>query len=122
MAQMQDPAGGIYQYSYDTTFGNLTGVTYPDGSTKSYSYNESAHTGGTNLPQALTGITDQNGTRFATFKFDSRGRGTSTEHAGGVEKFTLSYASTIGRPGHGGGSTGHEQDVSVSNKAQLHER
>jgi RHS repeat-associated protein len=94
MVQMQDPGGGVYQYSYDNSAGNLTGVTYPDGSTRSYSYNESAHTGGTNLPQALTGITDENGTRFATFTFDSRGRGTGTEHAGGVEKFTVSYANT----------------------------
>jgi RHS repeat-associated protein len=92
MVEMQDPGGGIYQYSYDSTFGNLTAVTYPDGSTKSYVYNESANTGGTNLPRALTGITDETGTRFATFKFDSYGRGTSTEHAGGVEKYTVSYA------------------------------
>jgi RHS repeat-associated protein len=92
MVEMQDPAGGIYQYSYDSTFGNLTGVTYPDGSTKSYVYNESANTSGTNLPTALTGITDEAGTRFATFKFDVYGRGTSTEHAGGVEKYTVSYA------------------------------
>jgi RHS repeat-associated protein len=97
MVQMQDPAGGIYQYSYDNTHGNLTGVTYPDGSIKSYSYNESAHTGGANLRHGLTGITDQNGIRFATFKFDSYARGTGTEHAGGVEKFTVSYANnTLG--------------------------
>src|SRR6185312_491031 len=61
---------------------------------KSYLYNESAYTGGTNLPQALTGITDESGARFATFKYDSIGRGTSTEHAGGVEKYTLSYQSS----------------------------
>jgi RHS repeat-associated protein len=93
MVEMQDPAGGIYQYGYDT-FGNMTQVTYPDGSTRSYAYNESANTAGANLPQALTGITDENGIRFATYKFDSRGRGTSTEHAGGVNKYTLSYANT----------------------------
>lgn len=74
MAQMQDPGGGIYQYSYDS-MGNLSSVVYPDGSTKGYSYNESAYTGGSNLPQALTGITDENGIRFATFKYDSYMRG-----------------------------------------------
>jgi len=93
VAQMTDPAGGVYQYSYDTV-GNLAAVTYPDSSGKSYLYNESAYTGGTNLPQALTGITDESGARFATFKYDSIGRGTSTEHAGGVEKYTLSYQSS----------------------------
>jgi RHS repeat-associated protein len=92
MVEMQDPAGEIYQYSYDASFGNLTGVTYPDGSTKSYVYNESANTSGNNFPTALTGITDESGTRFATFKYDGYGRGISTEHAGGVEKYAVSYA------------------------------
>ena len=45
MTQMTDPAGGIYQYSYDIS-GNLTGVIYPDLSSKTYWYNESVNTGG----------------------------------------------------------------------------
>ena len=92
MTQMTDPGGGLYHYSYDGA-GNLTGVTYPDGSSKIYSYNETAETGGTNLPNAMTGITDESGVRFATFHYDSSGRGVSTEHAGGVEKYSLSFTS-----------------------------
>ena len=41
MSQMTDPAGGIYQYRYDAN-SNLTGVIYPDSSSKTYWYNESA--------------------------------------------------------------------------------
>jgi RHS repeat-associated protein len=93
VVKMIDPAGGIYQYNYDGT-GNLTGVTYPGNSSKVYSYNESADTGGTNLPNAMTGITDESNIRFATFHYDSSGRGTSSEHAGGVDKYTLSYNGT----------------------------
>ncbi len=93
VSQMTDPAGGVYTYTYDTT-GNLTGVTYPDTKTRGYSYNESAYTASTNLPNALTGITDERGTRYATFSYDTHGRGVGTQHAGGVDSFSLSYAST----------------------------
>ena len=49
MTQMTDPAGGTYVYSYDGN-GNLTGVVYPDSSSKIYWYNESANTGGPTYP------------------------------------------------------------------------
>jgi RHS repeat-associated protein len=93
MSQMTDPAGGIYQYSYDAS-GNLIGVIYPDGSSKTYWYNESANTGGASLPKALTGITDENGARYATFQYNSAGLAVNTQHAGGVENYTFNYPYT----------------------------
>ena len=87
-----DPAGGVYRYGYDTQ-GNLASVTYPDGKTRTYHYNESAYTSNTNLPNALTGITDENGVRFATYTYDTQGRAIVTEHAGGVERYVLGYSS-----------------------------
>jgi RHS repeat-associated protein len=93
VSQMTDPAGGVYQYTYDST-GNLTNVLYPDATSKTYSYNESADTGGSNVPHALTGITDESGVRFATFQYHT---GTSvtlpvgTQHAGGVDSYSISY-------------------------------
>src|SRR5262249_43521372 len=48
--------------------------------TRTYVYNESANTSGANLPNALTGIIDENGARFATYKYDSSGRAISSEH------------------------------------------
>lgn len=88
---MTDPAGGVFQYAYDTT-GNLTSVTYPDGKVRTYHYNEQVYTSNTNLPNALTGITDENGVRFATYTYDAQGRAVVTEHAGGVERYVLGYS------------------------------
>jgi RHS repeat-associated protein len=96
MTQMTDPAGGTYQYAYDGS-GNLTSVTYPDSSSKTYWYNESANTGGASLPGALTGITDESGTRYATFQYAATytgspfGLAVNTQHAGGVDSYSVSY-------------------------------
>ncbi|MBX9893671.1 MAG: hypothetical protein K2Y09_00620 [Nitrosomonas sp.] len=92
MQTLTDPAGGIYRYTYDSS-GNLTSVTYPDGKVRTYHYNETAYTSGANLPNALTGITDENGARFATYTYDAQGRAVVTEHAGGVERYVLGYSS-----------------------------
>lgn len=89
---LTDPAGGIYQYAYDSV-GNLTSVIYPDGKARTYHYNEPALTSGASLPNALTGITDENGVRFATYTYDAQGRAVVTEHAGGVERYVLGYSS-----------------------------
>lgn len=88
---MTDPAGGVFQYSYDTT-GNLTSVTYPDGKTRTYHYNEQAYTSNANLPNALTGITDENGVRYATYTYDTQGRAVVTEHAEGADRHVLGYS------------------------------
>ncbi|MFJ2986824.1 DUF6531 domain-containing protein [Collimonas sp. NPDC087041] len=90
VSQMIDPAGSTVSYSYDSN-DNLNTVTYQDGKTRTYVYNEPAYTAGANLPTALTGIIDENNVRFATFNYDSSGRGVSTEHAGGVEKYSIGY-------------------------------
>lgn len=88
---LTDPAGGIYRYAYDAN-GNLVSVTFPDGKVRSYHYNEPAYTSGANLPNALTGITDENGVRYATYTYDAQGRAVVTEHAGGVERYVLGYS------------------------------
>jgi RHS repeat-associated protein len=93
MTQMTDPVGGTYVYAYDGNSNLPTSVTYPDGSSKTYWYNESANTNNTNLPTALTGITDENGVRFATFQYNSGGYAVNTQHAGGVESYTFTYPS-----------------------------
>jgi RHS repeat-associated protein len=90
LATLIDPAGGIVQYGYSLD-GDLTTVTAPDLSVRTYQYNEPAHTGSADLPHVLTGITDENNDRFATFKYDSLGRAVQTEHAGGAERTTVAY-------------------------------
>jgi len=90
VSQMTDPAGKTVSYTYDSN-NNLVSVTYQDGKIRTYVYNEPAYTAGANLPTALTGIIDENNARFATFNYDSSGKGISTEHAGGVEKYSIGY-------------------------------
>ncbi|MGZ8916140.1 MAG: DUF6531 domain-containing protein, partial [Methylobacter sp.] len=84
ISTLTDPAGGVYRYAYDTN-NNLASVTYPDGTSKTYHYEN------TGFPHALTGITDENGSRYATYSYDSQGRAISTEHAGGAEQVSLTY-------------------------------
>jgi YD repeat-containing protein len=107
IATMTDPAGNVFSYAYDNS-GNLKTVTYPDDTSavltdnpkKTYVYGsdpgETVNTGGVSQPNALTGLIDENGVRYATYKYDANGKAISTEHAdtgsGPVEKYSLNYA------------------------------
>ncbi|TCV82701.1 DUF6531 domain-containing protein [Sulfurirhabdus autotrophica] len=76
---MKDASGGLYLYRYDEIFSivksnnvignNLTSVTYPDGHKRIYWYNEQDKTKNTNIPHALTGITDENNVRFSNYSY-----------------------------------------------------
>jgi RHS repeat-associated protein len=80
------PGGGVYTYGYGTSSNILTSVTYPDSTQRLYHYED------TRFPTHLTGITDENGNRFATYTYDDQGKAISSEHAGGVNRVTLNYA------------------------------
>lgn len=92
IATVTNPAGGIIRYTYDAP-GNLATVTYPDDTpsdttddpVRAYHYEDSR------FPHALTGITDENGDRYATWAYDEQGRAILSEHAGGAERVQLSY-------------------------------
>jgi len=87
------PDGSAYYYHYDAS-NRLIAVTHPGGAQRQYHYNESQYTGGANLPWALTGITDENGSRHSTYQYDSQGRAVSTEQWNGVNKFAVNYGSS----------------------------
>ena len=87
IASATDPAGKVISYSYSS--GILTSVTYPDSTSLTYEYNESQFMGGFYSPQALTGITDQNGVRYATFNYSDFQVVSGTQHAGGADQVTL---------------------------------
>ena len=74
LLSFQDPAGLTYEYQYDEE--RLLSVTYPDGKIRLYHYEDF------NYPLLLTGITDETGVRYATWKYDSNGRAIHSEHAG----------------------------------------
>ena len=63
-----------------------------DNPTKQYHYENTTYI------HHLTGITDEEGNRYATYTYDSLGRGLTTEHAGGAEKVEiLEYGSSFTR-------------------------
>jgi YD repeat-containing protein len=72
---------------------NLASVGYPDATPadrnddpiRVYHYED------TGFPHHLTGLTDENGSRFATWAYDAAGRGVLSEHAGGVGRVTFTY-------------------------------
>ncbi len=86
------PENTDIHYTYDNT-DNLISVTYPDSSpgdlsdnpTKQYHYDEVV------FPHHLTGITDENGHRYATWTYNRLGLAASSEHTNGVEKVELEY-------------------------------
>jgi|SRR5882724_2549762 len=105
VSTVTDPAGGQYQFEYDGPSGpananNLTKVTFPDGKTRVYFYDEAAKINGgatcsnpsAALVNSLTGLQDENGTRFATWTYDCQARASSSSHAGGAETYLISYA------------------------------
>ncbi len=75
--------GASISYAYDAS-GRLQTVSYAGGESRGYHY-ESAFNS-----NFLTGISVQ-GQRFATFSYDQTGLAISTEYAGGVNKYTVSY-------------------------------
>jgi RHS repeat-associated protein len=81
------PDGRVIAYAYDST-GRLSSVLYPDGKGRNFVYENAS------VPQGLTGIFDEAGVRWGTFAYDSRGRAISTQLAGAVDSYQVSYPST----------------------------
>ena len=79
-----DATGNVTRVGYDGR-NNLSTITWADGSVRTFVYEDSAQ------PWALTGIRDETATRYATFGYDGEGRAISTEHAGGVNRYSVSY-------------------------------
>lgn len=79
------PSSVVLQYAYDGA-GNLSTLTWPDTTFRQYWYENA------DFPHALTGITDENATRYATWAYDPLGRVTSSSHAGGANLTTFAYS------------------------------
>jgi len=77
LIKLTDPSGNAYLYGYDGA-DNLTSVLFPDANTRQYRYNENALLAAPPMPNALTGIITENGTRLASYSYDSLGRATGS--------------------------------------------
>lgn len=78
-----DPAGNIYNYGYALTSLTdpvLASASLPNGTQITYHLSNDRLVG-----------KSFNGVRYSTFAYDSYGRAISSEHAGGVDKYTYSY-------------------------------
>ena len=87
---MTDPDGFEYIYEYESD--KHKAVIYPDETTssddnprKEYQYED------TSLSNGLTGIIDEEGIRFATWRYDDAGRAYFSKHAEDKEEFTIVY-------------------------------
>lgn len=92
-----DANGAVYVYEYDAN-DNMTVVIYPDVTPDNDSDNPRRvyHYENIDYPNHLTGITDENGDRYAIYSYDEQGRAILTEHAPttntvGQERFQLDY-------------------------------
>ena len=95
-----DAGGAVYAYEYDAE-NNLATVVMPDSTPGDPLDNPSKiyHYENTTYPNHLTGITDENGDRFATWSYDSNGKAITSEHAQtsntiAQERFELDYQSS----------------------------
>lgn len=108
VAKLIDPAGGETLFQYDGVSGpagskNLTRITFPDLKTRVFHYGEAAHINGGAacanpspiFPNALTGLTDENGVRYSTWTYQCDGRVATSEHAGGIGKYAFSYGNGV---------------------------
>ena len=85
--KITDAAGKFVTPGYDAA-GNLSSLTWQDGSVRTFKYDSP----NANQGWAFTGVVDESNKRFSTFKYDPSGWVKSSEHAGGVEKVETTYA------------------------------
>ena len=79
-----DQAGRTWSFSYEA-LGRLSQVEKPDGTTRGYHYEDLRH------PYALTGITIEDGQRFAWYEYDEQGRATASWHAADADRVDIRY-------------------------------
>jgi len=84
VSTITDASGAVTSLTYDS-HGNLAAMGWPDGRSRRFVY------GIRGKPWALTGIEDERGVRYASFGYDSEGRVISSEHAGGTQRYSVSY-------------------------------
>lgn len=96
----------VYEYSPDKTADRLIEINHYSGLIATFEYNDSNMISAISWNDgsrrefvyeddrfnwALTGVIDENNSRFSTFAYDEAGRAISTEHANSAFRFQVSY-------------------------------
>ncbi|TDG12579.1 RHS repeat protein [Seongchinamella unica] len=85
-----DPLGQHYTYTYNSD-DMLSSVSYPDnGGDRRYHYENTTHA------DLLTGISDANGNRFASWSYDTARRAIRSEHHSGADRTSFDYSQLDG--------------------------
>ncbi|MET0000721.1 MAG: DUF6531 domain-containing protein, partial [Candidatus Thiodiazotropha lotti] len=84
-SQIESVSKGTETVSYTYDAGHLKTVTYPDGTTKEYLYEDPLH------PHSITGFIDENDVLFATWSYDNKGRVIMNEQANGTNHYDFTY-------------------------------
>ena len=78
-----------------TNTGALQFVDRPGGASREYHYDEPDHVPGSiSYTSLLTGITDENGQRYSTYKYNAQGRAYQEYHGSGADLLNLTYSGT----------------------------
>lgn len=84
LSRLNDPLGRMTQYGYDAS-GNLVLVTWPDGYTHRYVYDDAR------FKNALTGEIDEVGNRIASWSYDAQGRAVAVSHSSEAQNVQFAY-------------------------------
>ena len=78
------PDGGSVVFGYDA-ISNLSSIRWPDGKIRTFHYENA------DFRNNLTGITDENNSRYSTYDYDAQGRVVRESLAGGSSAANLSF-------------------------------
>lgn len=84
------PDSNVLGYEYSES-NNLSAVVFPDETVSNPLDNPKRiyHYENANFPTYLTGITDENGRRYASWSYDEYGRAITSEHTNGIDSYTV---------------------------------
>ncbi len=88
LVTMTAPGGQTFGYVNDER-GNIQAVLYPDQTSRIYIYDDPTRR------WLLTGIQDENQSRYSTYGYDAAGRAIATSLAGGANSVSVSYGSML---------------------------
>ena len=91
LTSMTPPDGQLITYSFDAAQ-RLAGVRFADQTTRQYHYED------TRFPQALTGVTQEDGVRYSTFSYNAFGQAVTTRHADGADAYTVTEVGATNAP------------------------